>query len=539
MARAARKISARTERASDARKAADADEPEFRPVFLALVAASVLPLWVARFLPMVDLPGHLALINVLHHLHDPSLRFGEFFAARPEFTPYLGFYWTVHLLSYVLPVEVAARLFLTAYAIGLPVATLGLVRALGRSRWLALFALPLTYTFELYIGFINYIAALALLVGSLAVYAARLRGRFAGRGWDAAMVLLPLACMATHVQPYSFFVAGLAVMLFAYPGFRARAMAMAAPSLALFLWWMRPFLGGGEGGVPMTAGARSDPFATRVGGFSGFVLDEFTDGLDTWILVALAAVWTWGLWAALRGPRAAERPWRERLVAPVLAAGAIGGYFLTPTHMKLMQFIHPRYATLSCLLLAAAVPLAAGAAPRAWRNALIAVCGAASLYLVVQFRRFESEAGDFRALAEKVAAGSCVAGISGYFQSGVVRDPGAYYHFPGYVSVWRGALPGYTFADTRHSPLFYKRRDGTQADGAWDAAMPFIPEYMQQRHLRGGSVYPAYGGFYRYFLVPKNRALGEIFGPFAGQLGKLGESGTLALYENPAGRCGQ
>ncbi len=512
------------------------EETSFRPVFLILVGLSILPLWVSRYLPMVDLPQHLALINIFHHLDDPDLPFGRFFDARPGFTPYLGYYWTLHLISYLVPLEIANRLFLTAYASGLAGATLALVRALGKSRWLALFSLPLIYTFEFHIGFVSYLAALALLVAALALYAVRLQGRLTGRGWDLLLVALPAACLATHPQPYAFFAAGLAVMIAAFPGRRLATFLRALPSLLLFAWWLRPLLGGGATAPALTAGARSDPFPARLSGVGGYLLDQFTDRLDSAILLGFAALWIWVMAAALRGP-AEEGAWREAWVSALLAGGAIAAYLLMPTHMDLMQFIHPRYATLACLLLAVAVPLAPGKAPGSWRLALVALCAAHSIYLIAQFRRFDAEAGDFRALAARVEPKSCVGAIAGYMDTGVLRDPGAYVHFAGYVSLWRGAVPGYTFAYTRHSPIAYRKTDGSIASGARDAALPQIGP--RAGLIPPDALYAAYGDFYRYFLIPAARDPADLFGSNAGRLARLGASGPLALYFNPAGRCGE
>ena len=62
---------------------------------------------------MVDLPQHLHLISVLHRLGDPTTLYPELFARRPELTPYLGYYYAVSLLNWLVPLELANRVFLT------------------------------------------------------------------------------------------------------------------------------------------------------------------------------------------------------------------------------------------------------------------------------------------------------------------------------------------------------------------------------------------------------------------------------------------
>src|SRR5438067_12634769 len=98
---------------------------------LALVAG-VSPLWVTHELPMVDLPQHLHLISVLHRLDDSSTLYPQLFEARGELNPYLGYYHTVSLLNWLLPLDAANRVFLSAYVAGLPLSVAFLLRSMGR-----------------------------------------------------------------------------------------------------------------------------------------------------------------------------------------------------------------------------------------------------------------------------------------------------------------------------------------------------------------------------------------------------------------------
>jgi hypothetical protein len=96
-------------------------------------------------------------------------------------------------------------------------------------------------------------------------------------------------------------------------------------------------------------------------------------------------------------------------------------------------------------------------------------------------------------------------------------------------------VPGYSFAETRHSPLTFSRRDGSRAEGS-----PSYPvTTSHRRHLRSRTAYRAYGAFYRYFLIPRHRDPAAIFGADASRLSLVAEGGPLALYENAAGRCGR
>ena len=86
----------------------------------AALLLAVVPLWSSQALPLVDLPQHLHLISVLHRLDDASTLYPSVFARRPELTPYLGYYYTVSALHWLMPIEAANRVFLSAYVVGLP-----------------------------------------------------------------------------------------------------------------------------------------------------------------------------------------------------------------------------------------------------------------------------------------------------------------------------------------------------------------------------------------------------------------------------------
>src|SRR5450432_1431780 len=162
----------------------------------------VLPLWVARQLPMVDLPQHLALISALHRLDDATTLYPTVFAARGELTPYLGYYHLVSLLNWLLPLELANRLFLTLVVAGLPLSMGFLLRTLGRPRWPSLLALPFSYGDSFGWGFINYLASLPLAVLSCALFVRALEDTPHRRRWALLHAVVLLATLLMHVQAF-------------------------------------------------------------------------------------------------------------------------------------------------------------------------------------------------------------------------------------------------------------------------------------------------------------------------------------------------
>src|SRR5690242_7735064 len=110
--------------------------PRYDRLFYGLALAfGIAPLWASRHLPLVDLPQHLHLISVLHRLEDPTTLFPQVFALRGKLTPYLGYYYSVSLLAWVLPLQLANKLFLSAYVVGMPLSMAFLLGSLKRPRW--------------------------------------------------------------------------------------------------------------------------------------------------------------------------------------------------------------------------------------------------------------------------------------------------------------------------------------------------------------------------------------------------------------------
>ncbi|HZS35977.1 MAG TPA: hypothetical protein VFF06_04085, partial [Polyangia bacterium] len=137
--------------------------------FLALSAATVLPIWIGRYLPLLDLPNHLSAIAVWHYHDDPRFDFAQHYALNLKPLPYWAHYYVVHLLAYVFGVEGGNRIFLTAYALALPGGAALFARRFNRSPWLALFAFPLVWNFNLAEGFIAYVSGVAATVLALVV----------------------------------------------------------------------------------------------------------------------------------------------------------------------------------------------------------------------------------------------------------------------------------------------------------------------------------------------------------------------------------
>jgi len=69
-----------TIRRNRAASAACSEPLRWRVALLLAAVASAVPLWCARFLPLADLPQHVAAIGMLRHWWDPALHLGARYA---------------------------------------------------------------------------------------------------------------------------------------------------------------------------------------------------------------------------------------------------------------------------------------------------------------------------------------------------------------------------------------------------------------------------------------------------------------------------
>ncbi|MGZ6140011.1 MAG: hypothetical protein ACXWLA_05015, partial [Myxococcaceae bacterium] len=299
-----------------------------RTAFTLALLAGVAPLFCARQLPMVDLPQHLHLISVLHRLDDPTTLYPRVFAARAELTPYVGYYDTVSLLSWVVPLELANRLFLAAMVAGLPLAMAFLLRSLGRPRWPAVLAIPFAYGDSFGWGFVNSSAsfALALLAAGLFVRALVDPGR--RRRWAVAHGAVLVAVVLMHVQGFLFLALALPFLLLTTRvpedatgrALRPRipALLSTAPAVLLFLVW-----GAGrllapaevEAGAPWKAwgpllssqNLSFKPLQQNVEEFPELLANLLRDGGDRWGLRAVTAIAVVARGRWLSGQRSPQR----------------------------------------------------------------------------------------------------------------------------------------------------------------------------------------------------------------------------------------
>lgn len=466
-------------------------------VWILALICGVAPLWATQAIPLVDLPQHLHLISVLHRLDDASTLFPEYFARRPELTPYLGYYYVVSLLNWLLPLELANRIFLSAVVAGLPLSLAFLLRSLNRPAWPALLALPFAWGDSFAWGFVNYCASLPLAIVTcgcfVRVIASEARDR---RKWGIGVGITLVLVLLFHVQSFIFLAFALPLLLLTTPApegkswrFRIPALISVSPGVVIFLIWIgirlshpseiapgQPWKAWGpmfskENVAWKTAEQNLNEFVTvpkdpQTGArnygeivfpvLAGMVPDGTDQRAPRLVfLIAIAAVI-----ARLAQLRAGSNDTQEgkfarwRIVG--LTALAFALLFLTPWDIRgFVYSMNTRYAHLAAALLVSAVPVL----PEKWTERFLIAAGLAALVLMAPlwtaFRAFDLESQALTKLALSAGEKPKVMGLIYATGSRAVTHP-LYLHSSAVIARERGGLTNFSFASTPHSPLMYK-----------------------------------------------------------------------------------
>ncbi len=500
--------------------------------------AGVLPLWVGRHLPMVDLPQHLHLISVIHRLDDPTTLYPGVFALRGGLTPYLAYYYAVHWMSWLVPLESANKLFLSAYVVGMPLSAAFLLRSFGRPAWPSLLTLPFAYGDSFAWGFVNYCAALpvTLLTLGFCVWTLGEPGRIR---WPVLLGSSLVLVLLLHVQAFLFLMLGLPVLwlttrapagpfsLASWLRARRPAILAAVPGAALFLVWVADRLrrpAALEVGVPWKAwgpmlSARNlsyKTFARNGSDLVGVLANALRDGSDRWAVYAAFTVWLAALaaWLLSHGHPEPRTSLLDRSRPALLAALALLLFFTLPFDIRgYVYYLNTRYAHLAAVLAMCCVPSVAPPLERAFRGAAIAVAVVLGLALARGFRAFDGEASAWDAMASRVSPRPRVMGLIFDPFARTVNHP-VFLHSAAVLAREGGGLANFGFASTPHSPVMYRGEPP-----------PTFPSEWRPDAFR----YEVQGPAYDHFLV-RGATPEQVFGDrLKGELETVAHSGSFWL----------
>ncbi|MFW5966340.1 MAG: hypothetical protein ACOCV2_02425 [Persicimonas sp.] len=432
----------------------------FEVLMVVLVAAAAVPIWLPQWLPLQDLPQHLGAIRVLTDYTLPDLNFVEFFELSLGETQYVGYYGAVWLLSLFVDVDTANRLFLTLALAATPYALRYLLARLERPEYLSLFAFPLLYNVFVLLGFVNFIAAIPLMLLGLGL-AVRIHGDF-DRCAAIALGVVGFICFFMHVVPFAFLAVGTALV--GLKGGVRQTLKRWLPMLPAGLvavGWTLLSPAGESTTEAVGQSAEFQPWRDRIAELPDWLTNVTTAQFDDQLLMIYGALL--GL-AALVGGAAAvfggvsKFEWRTSLSLrlAVLAPLAFAGYLFLPTSYDWIWPISARFGLLAIFLVIPVVPSPPRVANYAIGAALVVVSLAGFYHVGEKFEAFsDEEVGELQSAIDQLPPGKRVAGL--------IFDPGSrhvrfspFLHAVAHYQAQKGGAVMFTFADFAQSPFRFR-----------------------------------------------------------------------------------
>jgi hypothetical protein len=409
-----------------------------------------------------------------------------------------------------MPVDVAARVFLTLYVVALPWAAMALARALGRAPALGLLAVPLALNANLYYGFIAYCWSVVLLLWGLALMARQLETPRAARA--ALVAVLAAVLFFTHVQSFAFLLlgAGILALFGSQPPWRRllRAWPLLPATLGIFLPWLylstttRP---GVERYFPPLEDPRAkyESLVERVTTFASAVAGSYQDGTDDGMLAA------WGILVAAAFLTARQKDETSNRPAGALTLAALLCYLVLPVSIQGQWNIAQRFAWMVVLLL----PLTLRRPPRWLPAAVLALSAATAANAAWHHLRFDREAGPVDRALATLPRGARVLGLI-IDPTGDVLRRWPYLHFEQYAVVRGGGMAAHSFTANAPLPVRLRPEARVPAPALW-----FPYEFSQKAHGRS----------FDHLLV-RERTGGDLVHPTASAWDEVFREGVWRVY---------
>lgn len=478
-------------------------------LFLAMLVLTLAPIWIGRYLPLVDMPQHAAQITALREIWHGNESLTQLFEIN-WFTPYLFGYLLLYTVSSVMPITIASKLVVSVAVVAIPLTTGQLLRAAGadeRWKWLAI---PASFSFAFYWGFLSYIVAaplaLLLLVRTVRFMAAPTVRNAVG---IAVFSLLLFFC---HV-----IVLGLASLVALgyvaganYRDPRAlvlRSLPYAVPLPLIAIWLVITYR--------TTPIVQSDPivFPSVMSRLIQLLLQPAgQDGSS--LLVALLITAAVIALPPLAGAKFSRRPERWLPFALAMLVFMVAPHYVLSTayfYQRLGLFLVPLW------LMMWDAP--SGPARRLdWAAMLIVLIWTGAT--IGRFAAFSRETESFKNVVAAVEPGRRVASMVFDARSPFFALP-VYLHFPVWYAATERGVVDFNFADFFSQMVRYKADAGPRMT---DFLGWYPTEFAWQTH--GGARYD-------YFIVKSSSDISEqIFKDKRGSVELVTHSGWWWLYRN-------
>ncbi|MBN2193115.1 MAG: hypothetical protein JW751_09895 [Polyangiaceae bacterium] len=513
---------------------AQLETPSLTASFWTAAGVFALAYWLTPFPPCIDYPQHLALGAILRRLFDP---------AAPEHATYVAtlltynglFHVLVATLALVVPVEIAGKLLLSLVPVLTASAALAIVDVARRPRWYAAFVLPISYSYIVGWGFINYALFAPVAMLTFAWWVRWRDGERRVIGWVIGGALtvayahvLAMLCLCISV--------GVATVARQWP----REVGVRR--------WLRELLSAPWPILPAAAYAvvvylvhrraphiywepwkdgTDVPAWQKLWNLSSFAVGNLGSPADRVIfLLSLGLIAVLFVVAAFMPP-APTAPRTREISALALTWFLL--YLITPRVFMSTWWIFERLPLFWLVFLVAATPRVDGAVVRLVRGAIVAAGLALSITTARAFASIP-DARDADAIIDDIPAGSRVIAV----MHGVSAAPAVWremwVHQLAYFVVRRRGEIAFDF--TRYASLPVRRRDAGEAPPRFPSGLEWLPDRYDPR--------AAYAAYFPWVLVrspdedPASDPRWRTFGAYGERVTLVSHRGRFWLFDASA-----
>ena len=355
---------------------------------------------------MQDYPQHLLQAQMLRVHNDPAFDYNEYFEfhLRPV---YSTFYLTTLFFSAFVPIEIAGKLSLSLYVILIAAVVARLGRRFEKEDlpWGALLFFPMAFNQQYFLGYVNYLLSLPLIILALLDYEDLMCGTL--RVWHILRHFLwQIALFITHPFSFLVYVSLAMVAVFMAPRdarqFWAKVLvSMGAAFLLLGAFCIESAVTSAPKASAAGMIAWSSPIVTMA--FFGVMFNGMAGSSGS----NLAALTLWGaLLVIVMGALVVHR--KEQRSLPLLyilfLAMVAVGLFILPFRIGAYTYINWRVAAIGYFLIAllgAHVQFKGG-----WRYSLIVLVGLCMINSSVKQANISAEVSEILPIVRRIPANS-------------------------------------------------------------------------------------------------------------------------------------
>ncbi|MEO6036693.1 MAG: hypothetical protein ABIQ35_15690 [Verrucomicrobiota bacterium] len=443
----------------------------------------VIPLLAGKFLPLIDLPQHLAMAKAIVALLDGDAHFSHYYELDLWPQPYWLYYILVGIFSKFVSIEMANKLVMCAYSVGITLGVRSLLVAFGRDmRWWVL-AVPLAWSTSFFYAFMAYLVGVPLVLFGIAALETSCSSVQMPRKWQWYVVILSCLIYLAHAQAYLWFLLSAAVLLFIHwRGFRwcVRVLFPLTPSFVIFgVWVWRTF--GAAQPVPTgqpsanygslwNLGMHWEPFTKRITGVMEQLYGGCTDGSNRWLGWLWLGLIVGAIALAEKDPRLSPtkevNAGRKKYQVEILLAAFLLAWLVLPYDVSGQWYLAPRY-----LLFSGAMAIVAAAHSSIWHRRLffagVIVSVAFSINVARVINQFQPAMFGLFEVLKAVPPGERIAhfpfderntiGPDGHATNGIVGviDLPTSVSAHGYIPALPGSPEGW-MSPTHHAAAYYQ-----------------------------------------------------------------------------------